>query len=132
MMINKQQAVVDGSIEPGGHQSRLGMVTTIRSGEKDAQMFNSHIKLRERGNRLDMESMNNQFFCASGDGNSRDDNQSDGMNIDDSMHVQRGPAHPNSRSPHNDTTRATSYRDAFLNSEARWRNWFQEWGMKEL
>ncbi|RZC77306.1 hypothetical protein C5167_001606, partial [Papaver somniferum] len=83
MMINKQQAVVDGSIEPGGHQSRLGMVTTIRSGEKDAQMFNSHIKLRERGNRLDMESMNNQFFCASGDGNSRDDNQSD--EVDDGI-----------------------------------------------
>lgn len=43
-----------------------------------------------------------------------------------------GDSQPGIRTYQHRSAKPASYRDAFINSELRWENYFQEWGLQEL
>lgn len=132
-MINKQQATDGVSIEPGGHQSRINTTLINRPCVEDAHIIDPQLELGKNDSQVDKNTtMSTQSGSASNYQNWKMGSQSDDMIIEESSQEQREVHNRNLRSVHNQSPKTISYKDAFLNSDSRWRNCFQEWGLKEV
>ncbi|XP_026385373.1 uncharacterized protein LOC113280965 isoform X5 [Papaver somniferum] len=103
-MINKQQAIVDGSIEPGGFQTSQNSDVNIQidvARDSDEHMMESEVGTE--GMQNDQQRI-----------------EEDGFGLQNNQPLKQGPLKP------------ISYRDLFKNSNESWKNCFKEWGFQEI
>ncbi|RZC73599.1 hypothetical protein C5167_049080 [Papaver somniferum] len=115
-MINTHQPMIEESIDPRGSQNRRNIDKSRASSVQDELMVDSQMCL-EKTNSLNEERNNKSI---------------DGMCKDNLDLGRSGDSQPGIRISQHRSAKPASYRDVFINSELRWENCFQEWGLQEL